>query len=983
MLKKWIAGLLILPVLLTAGALLAGCEQTDDGTETASDSVSAPINSARAVDQGELLYYLDDDGTLWVSCDGNADKIAALDAEQIALVGQELWYAAGEKLYSYSLESGESVLLCSLPDAIDSFSVCEENFYCLAQGALYCKEGDLVADFKGQTAPDGMSLSGVQRMSMDQADEVILYLPNPDYVEEDGVEELPEDGNDMLLTYSYSLVTNLLSIIDQFENSDMPSSTASSGSFVINGVTLPFADYPVGSYFSQNGRACTCHAGDCVTNTQSNENCIRYWPSKANCQIDLKGVQCMGFARFCQWRLYGSIDFSNTTDYYNAFGSKLSAGKWTANTVKTTLTKVGPGGHIRTGAGHSLFVISVSASGFITYECNTNNKDCLIYTRQWTWDSFYSYCGSRDLMYYNMPRSIDQSGAVTSPEDEYKTGSYQVVANGGLNLRAETNTTSSILATVPQGAIINVSIVQKVGSYYWGYTQYNGKYGWVRLDYTLYQNSSVSGIRITTPPSKTVYTVGDSFSTAGMVVEAAFTNGTAFEIVGYTCSGYNMNSAGTYTVKVTYGSFSDSFTIQVLQKIIQPTSVTLATSSVTLIVGDSYQLGYTILPADATEKEVTWSASAPAVASIEGSVVSAKSPGSSVITIQTKNGLKATCRVTVITMPTGINWSTTADGEPLYELPEGIRSEDYSIRYRLPQGNDWGEWIYTTPPQEVSGYQCQFRAFTATFVNTLDGNTVEQFTVELNEVITFSQHAMSKEGYLFTGWYTDPQAAQAHDSTKACSSQVTITGDLLVYAGWIELGSITADSDDSLASAVQLPEFGMAGVELRVSDDATGLRFLARISTDLIRELESLHSSNKNFQPSDSNDTGIGYGMVVRLKDKVSGALNKDTESYLYKGSAVTVPAYRTYAAYNGYLVYNAFVCGFTSEYYKTDFVARPYLTYADVNGNIHTYYFTCTGSQTQGGGYYTNLYAEAQKLADNPTTDAATKRWLEDNILK
>lgn len=972
--KNWITVLLMLATLT---AMLISCKGADGDGQSA-----APINSARAVDVGELVYFLDDDGTLWVSENGADKKVASLSAQQIAAVGKNIWYASGSNLYTYSLKNGQSTPQGSLPAAISCFSVYGDEVYALSNSALYCKYGDLVADFKGRSAPDGADLSDILRFSMENDDELTLYLPNPAYVEEEGAEELPEH-NDIYLTYTYSIASDLLFAVDQFEASDSPSIAATGGSYVINGVTLPFSDYPVGSYFSQNGRACTCHAGDCISNNRASENCIRYWPNKSNPQIDLKGVQCMGFARFCQWRLYGSIDFSNTTDFYNAFGKKLNAGSWTANTVKETFTKVGPGGHIRTGAGHSLFVISVTSGGFVTYECNTNAKDCKIYTRQWTWDSFFAYCGSRDLMYYNMPRNFNNGGSVTNPEDEYKAGTYQVVANGGLNLRASASASSALQLTIPQGAIINVSQVQKVSGYYWGYTQYSGKNGWVRLDYTLYQNASISGIHITSLPSKTVYTVGDSFSAAGLVVEASFTNGAAFTIAGYTCSGYNMNKDGTYTVKVTYGNFSDSFTITVLKKVIPPTSISLSTSSVTLIVGDTYELGYTILPADTTQKGVSWSATDPSVASIDGSVVSANAVGSSVITVTTENGKKATCRVTVITMPTGVNWSTTADGNPLYELPEGIRSEDYSIRYRMPKNGDWGDWVYATPPEGASGYQCQFRAFTATFVNTLDGKTVEQFTVELNEVINISSHSLSKEGYLFTGWYTDAQAAQAHERSKACSNQITITGDLLVYAGWIDLGAIAADSDDPLASGATLPAFGMAGVELRVSDDAPGLRFLARISTDLIREIEKLHSSNENLQPSDGNDTDIGFGMVVRLKDQMSGPLNKDTGSYLYKGTAVTVPATRTYASYNGYILYNAFVCGYSSKYYKTEFAARPYLTYADVNGNVHTYYFNCTGSGTQNGSFYTSLYAEAEKLAANPATDEVTLKWLRDNLLQ
>ena len=146
-----------------------------------------------------------------------------------------------------------------------------------------------------------------------------------------------------------------------------------------------------------------------------------------------------------------------------------------------------------------------------------------------------------------------------------------MAANGGLNLREEPTASSTKLLTVPNGTILRITEIEKEGTYFWGKTTYEDKIGWVRLDYTVYQKATVSSIEITSLPEKINYTVGDSFSIEGMIVEAKFTDGTAFEIAGYTVSGYNMEQAGTYTVQVIYGEFSDSFTITVKEKVIPPT----------------------------------------------------------------------------------------------------------------------------------------------------------------------------------------------------------------------------------------------------------------------------------------------------------------------------------------------------------------------------------------------------------------------------
>lgn len=972
-------------MLVSSAAGLVSCKPADENPlPPSNESVSVteqPLTSARAVDRGDMTYYLDSNGNLWTSYGDHSTKLAELAATQICISESILWYASGKSLCTYDLTTGEKGVYAQKEQEITTFALCGDRVYYLCGDKLLCGE-DLLIDLATQTAPDGASLASACDFELDTADQILLYLPNPDYQDENVVPGyLLSEHNDIYLTYAYSISQKTLSVYDYYDRQDASSFASASEGIAINGWTLPFTDYPVGTYFTYNGSACSCHnKGYCVDNSKSWENCMRYWPSKSARQVDLLGVQCMGFARFCQWRLFGKHDKANPGDFYNALGSKLTAGNWTANTIKNKFTTVGPGGHIRTGAGHSLFVIAVSSTGFITYECNTNNKDCLIYTRQWTWDTFFSYAGSRDLLYYNMPRDFDGSGNVT--DNSYEIGSYQITADGGLNMRAESNTSSAVLVTIPNNSIVQVSAVQKVGNYYWGYTTYSGKSGWIRLDYAMYQSSSISSIEITTPPTKTTYTVGDKFSTAGMVVQAKFSDGTAFEIAGYTCSGYDLNKAGTYTVKVAYGKFSDSFTITVKEKNIPPTSITLERNELTLIVGDTYDMTYKLLPTDTTQKTVTWISTDTASVTVNGGSIKAVKAGKSTVTATTENGLSAVCQVTVIKMPTGTNWSMTADGQPLTSLPIGIEPVDYSIRYRLPSGNGWGDWIYDNIPAETTNYQCQFRSFTATFVNTLDGQTVELFTVEFNQTINLSSYTMKRDGYLFAGWYYDPASAESLNASKAAPSKITVSEDLLLYAGWIPLDSIAADSADPFAKGQTVAAFGFAGVELRVAGDATGLRYIGRISSKLITRLESVHKSNRNFQPSKATETGIGFGMVVRMRSTSTSQLTKSDASYLYQGGTVTVPAQRTYASYNGYILFNAFVCGYTAEYYKSEFIARPYLTYSDANGLTHTHYFTVTGSNAFAGGYSTSLYAEAQIVVQTPGIDPVTKKWLEDTIL-
>ena len=74
--------------------------------------------------------------------------------------------------------------------------------------------------------------------------------------------------------------------------------------------------------------------------------------------------------------------------------------------------------------------------------------------------------------------------------------------------------------------------------------------------------------RIGVSGAKTSFTVGNTFSTSGLVVTAYYTDGTSRTISGYSVnsSSVNMSRAGTYTVTVTYEGKTASYTVTVAEK---------------------------------------------------------------------------------------------------------------------------------------------------------------------------------------------------------------------------------------------------------------------------------------------------------------------------------------------------------------------------------------------------------------------------------
>lgn len=62
----------------------------------------------------------------------------------------------------------------------------------------------------------------------------------------------------------------------------------------------------------------------------------------------------------------------------------------------------------------------------------------------------------------------------------------------------------------------------------------------------------LTGISITTQPTKTTYAVGGSFDSTGMVVTATYDTGKTKEVTGFTFSPQTFSSAGTKTVTISY-----------------------------------------------------------------------------------------------------------------------------------------------------------------------------------------------------------------------------------------------------------------------------------------------------------------------------------------------------------------------------------------------------------------------------------------------
>ena len=139
-------------------------------------------------------------------------------------------------------------------------------------------------------------------------------------------------------------------------------------------------------------------------------------------------------------------------------------------------------------------------------------------------------------------------------------------------------------------------------------------------------------------------------------VKKAFTNYITVSEIGYVTA----KAIGSEDVVVTTeeNHFTAVCTVNVVEKIIPVTNVSLSKSTLSIKQGKSSSISATVYPSDASNKTVTWSSSNTAVASVSNGAIKGLSQGTSTITVRTADGgFTASCDVT-ITEPTRVTGVT-------------------------------------------------------------------------------------------------------------------------------------------------------------------------------------------------------------------------------------------------------------------------------------------------------------------------------------
>jgi hypothetical protein len=204
--------------------------------------------------------------------------------------------------------------------------------------------------------------------------------------------------------------------------------------------------------------------------------------------------------------------------------------------------------------------------------------------------------------------------------------------------------------------------------------------------------TTLSSIAVTTPPSKIVYTTGESLDTAGMVATANYSDGTTAAINGYTISGFDSTTAGQKTVTVTYEGKTATFSVTV-----NPAGTTLTGIEVTTQpTKNTYNIGEQ-LNTDGMVVTATYSdGTEAAVTGYTISGFSSATAGDKTVTV-TYDGKTATFSVTVIAAGTTLSRIEvqTEPTKTVYTIGESLDTTGMVVVARYSDGTTVAVTGYT------------------------------------------------------------------------------------------------------------------------------------------------------------------------------------------------------------------------------------------------------------------------------------------------
>ncbi len=308
--------------------------------------------------------------------------------------------------------------------------------------------------------------------------------------------------------------------------------------------------FPVGSYFTYNGKPGTCH----------NESYCATEPYGCNCRrvvdgVDLYAWQCFGYARYVFYSCFGFLDTSWNESLYENVGSTKS-GELTETVLKDLLSRTKTGAHIRIRNRHSMIFLNMDDDGFNVLHGNYDNH-CGIYITHYTWSAFIKKYNAQGIDYIRQPKQYPGEDEPTIPSTPDETpltdpttkdpvpGEYRVTADL-LYIRAGTGTQYDRVGSLLQDTKVTVTAVKNG----WGQVTVDKVTGWISLEYAVLLKPSPQSMSLSWT-GEGYFLVGDLLKATDVRVVVTYSDGsTALKNTGYELS-YDFSKSGERPVTVT------------------------------------------------------------------------------------------------------------------------------------------------------------------------------------------------------------------------------------------------------------------------------------------------------------------------------------------------------------------------------------------------------------------------------------------------
>lgn len=364
---------------------------------------------------------------------GSQRVIGDDNSSYINVVGRDIYYISSGSLFSIvktDLGSEREVLVSSTAKLSNLF---------VSDECMYYLKGCSVIRYDFSSGSQTVVFSEPQMKAFIPKDGSIYWLKEKPSLHTQNMPcmaALPEGTEEEVIDFECflynpehgeSVRSNLANAIGTVASYDAQSVSSLALTARVGDKTIPTAEYPVGSYFTDNGEGCRDHGrGSCGWEDESLCNCKSFHNGES-----LLAVQCYGYARYVYYECFGEIgNFDSKTS--RSIGS-LDKGSVTEESFKALIQQTEPGAHMRVKylrsngysvSSHSMIILDWNESGFSVCESNMDGR-CGVSVRRIAYSEFVSTLVSVDFImmpddYPETEEDITDS-SVSTPTDAERT----------------------------------------------------------------------------------------------------------------------------------------------------------------------------------------------------------------------------------------------------------------------------------------------------------------------------------------------------------------------------------------------------------------------------------------------------------------------------------------------------------------------------------------------------------------------------------